>query len=47
VIDPHVEPPTDLYPNLHQVIVVEDDRIVELRDYPSRETALAALETPW
>ena len=47
VVDPHADPPPDLYPTLHQVIVVDEDRIVEMRDYPDRETAMAALETPW
>lgn len=47
VVDPHAEPPPELYPTLHQVIVVSGDRIVEMRDYPNRETAFAALETPW
>jgi hypothetical protein len=48
VVDPHLDPPPDLYPGLHQVYVLdEDERIVEMRDYPDRESALAALETPW
>ena len=47
VVDPHAEPPTKPFPNLHQVLVVSDERIVEMRDYPDRKTALAALETPW
>ena len=47
VVDPHVEPPTELNPALHHVFVVHEDRIVEMRDYPDRDTALAALETPW
>jgi ketosteroid isomerase-like protein len=47
VVDPHLDPPPDLFPHVHQVLVVEDERIVEMRDYPNREAALAALETPW
>jgi ketosteroid isomerase-like protein len=47
VVDPHMSPPPELYPNLHQVLVVADEQIVEMRDYPDREAALAALETPW
>jgi ketosteroid isomerase-like protein len=49
VVDPHAEPPTKPFPNLHQVLVVDDDdqKIVEMRDYPDRESALAALESPW
>jgi ketosteroid isomerase-like protein len=47
VVDPHAQPPTNPYPNLHQVLVVTDEKIVEMRDYPNRESAMAALETPW
>ena len=47
VVNPHLSPPPDLYPDVHQVLVVEDERIVEMRDYPDRRAALAALETPW
>jgi len=47
VVDAHASPPSDLYPQLHQVIVVHDETVVEMRDYPDRESALAALETPW
>jgi len=43
VVDPHVEPPPELNPQLHQVFVVRDDRIVELRDYPDRASALEAV----
>ena len=44
LVDPHIEPPPDLNPTLHQVLVVDDERIVEVRDYPDRACALAALE---
>jgi ketosteroid isomerase-like protein len=47
VVDPHAQPPPELFPTLHQVIVVDENRVVEMRDYPNREAALAALETPW
>jgi ketosteroid isomerase-like protein len=47
VVDPHASPPSDLYPHLHQVIVVQDETVVEMRDYRDRDSALAALETPW
>jgi ketosteroid isomerase-like protein len=43
VVDPHLEPPAELNPNLHQVIVVHDACVVELRDYPDRASALAAV----
>ncbi len=43
VVDPHVQPPHELYPELHHVFSVRDERVVELRDYPSRAAALAAV----
>jgi ketosteroid isomerase-like protein len=43
VVDPHVEPPYEHAPELHHVFVVEDGRIVEMRDYPSRAAALEAV----
>ena len=43
----HPDPPPEWVPDLHQVIVTRDDLIIELRDYGSREDALAALETSW
>jgi hypothetical protein len=43
VVDPHVEPPNPDIPELHHVFVVEDDRIVEMRDYPDRRAALQAV----
>jgi ketosteroid isomerase-like protein len=42
VVDPHVEPPYEHAPELHHVFVVEDGRIVEMRDYPNRRAALEA-----
>jgi ketosteroid isomerase-like protein len=43
VLDPHVEPPPELNPTLHQILVVSDGRIVEIRDYPDRQRALHAV----
>jgi ketosteroid isomerase-like protein len=42
VVDPHVDPPSWI-PELHQVFVLDDDRIVEMRDYESRRAALEAV----
>jgi ketosteroid isomerase-like protein len=44
VVDPHPDPPPEMLPTVHQVLVVRDGRVVEMRDYPDRESALAALE---
>ena len=43
VVDPHVEPPYEHAPELHHVFVVEEGRIVEMRDYPNRAAALEAV----
>jgi ketosteroid isomerase-like protein len=43
VVDPHVDPPYEWAPELHHVFVVEDGRIVEMRDYPNRRAALEAV----
>jgi ketosteroid isomerase-like protein len=43
VVDPRVEPPPEFNPQLHQVFVVRDERIVEMRDYPDRISALEAV----
>ena len=43
----HADPPPAWVPDLHQVIVTRGDRVVELRDYGSRDEALAALEAVW
>jgi ketosteroid isomerase-like protein len=43
VVDPHVEPPLEEAPELHHVFVVEEGRIVEMRDYPNRRAALEAV----
>jgi ketosteroid isomerase-like protein len=42
VVDPHVDPPNWI-PELHHVFVVEGDRIVEMRDYTNRRSALEAV----
>jgi len=44
LVDPHVEPPPELNPTLHQVLVLEGEQVVELRDYPDRASAVAAFE---
>jgi ketosteroid isomerase-like protein len=44
VVDPRIEPPPELHPTLHQVVVLEDEHVVEIRDYPDRLTAVAALD---
>ena len=43
-VDAHPDPPPELLPTVHQVIVVHDGRVVELRDYADRASALVALE---
>jgi ketosteroid isomerase-like protein len=43
VVDPHIEPPAPEAPELHFVFVVEDERIVEMRNYPNRAAALEAV----
>jgi ketosteroid isomerase-like protein len=45
LVDPHVQPPAEVSPTLHQVLLVDgDERVVEVRDYADRASALAALE---
>jgi hypothetical protein len=43
VVDPHVDPPFEEAPELHHVFVVSNDRIVEIRDYRDRRSALQAV----
>jgi ketosteroid isomerase-like protein len=43
VIAPHVTPPPERNPDLHQVFVVREERIVELRDFRDRAGALEAV----
>ena len=42
VVDPHL--PID---GRHQVFVLRDDVVSEVRAYPNRDAALAALDPPW
>ena len=44
LIDPHVEPPAELNPELHQIAIVNDGLVREMRDYPNRAAAEAAFE---
>jgi hypothetical protein len=44
VVDFHPEPPPELIPGLHQIFVLRNGKIVELRDYPDRGSALDAYE---
>jgi ketosteroid isomerase-like protein len=43
VVVPHVQPPPEDKPELHQVFVVRDGQITELRDFRDRAGALAAV----
>jgi ketosteroid isomerase-like protein len=43
VVAPHVTPPPERNPDLHQVFVVREERIVELRDFRDRALALEAV----
>jgi ketosteroid isomerase-like protein len=43
VVDPHPDPPPEWAPDICQVIVVRQGKVVEMRDYADREAALAAL----
>ena len=44
LIDPHVDAPPQLNPELHQILIVHDGVVAEIRDYPSRAAAEAAFE---
>jgi hypothetical protein len=44
--DPHVDPPAQI-PELHQIAIVQDNVVVEIRDYSNRATAEAAFEAMW
>ena len=46
LFDPHVDPPAEI-PELHQIAIVYDDLVQEIRDYPNRATAQAAFEAMW
>jgi hypothetical protein len=43
LFDPHVEPPAEI-PELHQIAIVHDNLVQEIRDYPNRAAAEAAFE---
>jgi hypothetical protein len=44
--DPHVDPPAQT-PELHQIAIVQDNLVQEIRDYPNRAAAQAAFEALW
>ena len=44
LIDPHVSAPPQLNPELHQILVVHDGLVYEIRDYPNRSAAEAAFQ---
>jgi hypothetical protein len=46
LFDPHVEPPAEI-PELHQIAIVYNGAVQEIRDYPDRATAQAAFESLW
>jgi hypothetical protein len=43
LFDPHVDPPAEI-PELHQIAIVQDNLVHEIRDYPNRAAAQAAFE---
>ena len=43
LFDPHVDPPAHV-PELHQIAIVYDGLVHEIRDYPNRAEAEAAFE---
>ena len=44
VVDFRPKPPPEVVPGLHQIFVLRDEQIVELRDFPDRRSALEAYE---
>ena len=46
LFDPHADPPAEI-PGLHQIAIVHDNLVQEIRDYPNRATAQAAFEAMW
>jgi len=46
LFDPHVDPPAQI-PELHQIAIVNDNVVQEIRDYPNRAAAQAAFEALW
>ena len=43
LFDPHVDPPAQI-PELHQIAIVDDNKVQEIRDYANRAAAEAAFE---
>ena len=46
LFDPHVDPPAEIA-ELHQIAIVHDNLVQEIRDYPNRAAAQAAFEAMW
>ena len=46
LFDPHVDPPAEI-PELHQIAIVDENLVQEIRDYPNRAAAQAAFEALW
>jgi hypothetical protein len=44
LVDPHVSAPPQLNPELHQILIVHEGLVHEIRDYPNRAVAEAAYE---
>jgi hypothetical protein len=44
LIDPHVSAPPQLNPELHQILIIREGAVEEIRDYPNRAAAEAAFE---
>jgi ketosteroid isomerase-like protein len=42
IVDPHLADS-----ERHQIFVLQDGLVAEIRAYPNRDAALAAMETPW
>jgi hypothetical protein len=47
LIDPQVSAPPQVNPELHQILVVQDGVVREIRDYPNRAAAQATFEAMW
>jgi hypothetical protein len=47
LIDPHVSAPPQLNPELHQILILRDGMVEEIRDYPTRAAAQTAWEAMW
>jgi hypothetical protein len=44
LIDPHVSAPPQLNPELHQILIIREGAVEEIREYPNRAAAEAAFE---